>query len=283
MSTPTASAPLLAIDWASDELPTLPYVAHRLLMLTGSGEATAKDLAAVISQDPTLTLKILQVANSALYALSIEITSIRHAIVLLGLGEVRRIAFGAILAQRFLSVPIWLCSHAEALWRHALATAILAQDFTPGGEDDADLYTLGLLHDIGWIVLMAQAPKVYRSLADETNQGVAHAEEILGVDHQLWGARLAEKWGLPEPFQIVAYRHHRAMEEFQPPEYLIKIVLADHLAKAMGFGAFSEPLKPLEPNLVHRIGLNSETVTDMEEAAQDERTRIERLWRILLA
>ncbi len=272
------SGELLVIDWANNELPTLPSIAHKLITMASSDEAGPNELSELIGQDPSLTMKVLRAANSAFYALQIEVTSIKHAIVLLGMQEVRRIAIGSVLAERFLSVAPEAKKEAEDLWRHLLATAVLAQDLTRTGEEEPDLYTLGLLHDLGWLVLLAEAPKVYKSLVDEKELSLAQVERNWGVDHQFWGARLAERWSMPEPFQVVNLRHHNPLADFEPTEYLIAIYLANHMAEAIGFRALEAELEPIEPKALERIGLDEETFIEMIQAAQGERDRIDALW-----
>lgn len=272
---------LLAIDWDSEELPTLPSIAYRLLGMVTSDEGDVSELSDMISQDPTLTLKVLQAANSAFYAVSMEVTSIKHAIVLLGMKEIRQIVLGTILAKRFLTVAPEVRPHARLLWQHLLTTAVLAQDLSQGVEQEPDLYTLGLLHDIGWLVLMAQVPRVFMSLAEERDMTRAEAESSWGVDHQLWGGKLAEKWGLPEPFQIVALRHHSPLMEHDPPDYLITITLANHLSNSMGIRMLNTPLEDMEDGVLERLSIDRETLCEMEKAAIKDRDRIETLCRIL--
>ncbi len=272
---------LLAIDWASEELPTLPSVAHKLIGMAGDNEANASELAELIGQDPTLTLKVLQAANSAFYALRIEVTSIKHAIVLLGMQEVRRIAIGSILAERFLSVAPEVKSQAEALWRHLLATAVLAQDLSKTEFEEPDLYTLGLLHDLGWLVLLSEAPKVFNSLAAEESRTRREAEIRWGVDHQIWGAKLAERWGMPEPFQVVNLLHHDPLKDTCPPEYLLTINVANHLADVMGLKVLNTPVEPVPEEVLLGIGLDRKTFEEMEKAVHTEKDRIDALWRIM--
>ncbi len=274
---------LLAIDWESEDLPTLPSIAHKLIEIAGRDKVEPSELSDIVSQDPTLTLKILQATNSAFYALNVEVTSIKHAIVLLGINEVKKIALGACLAKRFMTVAPEVKAHAIQLWEHLLATAILAQDMGLDIEEP-DLYTLGLLHDIGWLVILAQAPKVFNAITEESELSRKDLEEAWGVDHQLWGAKLAEKWDLPEPFQVVAYRHHNPLIVMPaPPKYLVVITLANHLADFMGKKSLKAPLEPVSDALLEQLSLDHNTLADMEQAALDERERIDTLCGILMS
>lgn len=273
---------LLSIDWNSDKLPTLPSVAHKLIEMAGKDDNSAAELAELIGQDPTLSLKVLQAANSAFYALRIEVTSIKHAIVLLGMQEVRRIAIGSVLSEKFLSVSPEAKPQAVALWRHLLATAVIGQDLSRSDFDEPDLYTLGLLHDLGWLVLLSEAPAVFKSMAQEETRTRKEAEIQWGVDHQIWGAKLAERWGMPEPFQVVNLLHHEPLRDTHPPEYLLATSLANHLAGTMGIQVLNAPVEPVPEGVLKGLGLDLETLKEMEKAVHAERDRIDALWKIMV-
>ncbi len=279
---PQYQAGLIAIDWESEELPTLPVVAQKLFPLIGSPDISAKELSEIIRQDPSITMKILQIVNSALYMLSIEVSSLKHAIVLLGAREVQHIAISSILAQRFLTVPYEVANYAENLWRHSIATAVIAQHLTNGGENES-LYTLGLLHDVGWIVLMAQAPTIYLAMARDIKGDIKEIERQWGTDHELWGAKLAQKWELPKSFQQVALRHHDPLATTDPPSYLLRIHLANYLANKIGFKAFEgEEVKELDPKIMEYLKLDDSKLKKLIEQASQKSNHIKELWRLLV-
>ncbi len=276
-------AGLIAIDWSSNELPTLPVVAQKLLSVVSSSEVSTEEFAKCIRQDPSITMKILRVVNSALFSLSIEISSVKHAIVLLGRREIRNIAFSYIMSQRFMSVPPEVTGYAEDLWRHSLATAIIAQDFIPDGEK-VDLYTLGLLHDVGWIVLMSQAPTLYLAMARDINEDVKEFQGQWGVDHEFWGAEISKRWNLPPEFHKVALLHHDPFQDIDPPIYLLKIHLANYLAKISGFKAFSmEPDPVLDPRILEMLDIDQDTITEAIAKVKKKKEYIDTLWRMLIS
>ncbi|UKL13394.1 MULTISPECIES: HDOD domain-containing protein [Dissulfurimicrobium] len=270
---------ILTIDWAGEDLPTLPSVVHKLLAVASDDKKKISDLADIISRDPTMAIRVLKVVNNAFYSIGVEVTSIKHAISLLGFKEIVRITFGVVMSERFLTVAPEVRLYAEALWRHLIATAVIAQDLAPDGGEEADLYTLGLLHDIGWLVLMAQAPMVMIRLAEEEGTTRQEAEWLWGVDHQLWGARLAERWGLPEPFQIVALRHHDPFLELDPPDYLVRIALADYLVHYMGATVVNKPEKEIDPMVLGRLAICDDAFDEIKKSVKAKARGIEDLWR----
>ncbi len=273
---------LIPIDWDSDELPTMPFIAYRLIEMLCRQEIETAELYELISQDPALTVKVLQICNSALYGFGSEVTSIKHAIVLLGHQEVIQLAVSSLLAKRFLTVTRELKGHAEALWQHLLATAILAKEFEVDAEEP-DLYTLGILHDVGWLVLMAQAPKVFLSMAEEKGKSLMELQQDWGVDHELWGGKLLEKWNLPEPFQVVALRHHCPISDIVPAKYLMVISLANHLANGMGNRLLDVNQAGVPEQLLRAIGLDQKAYSEMLEWAESEKDKINMKSRVLAA
>ena len=276
---------LIPINWESHDLPTMPTIAHKLISLLSAEDRDTNELCTLIAQDPALTAKLLQISNSALYSLNTEVTSIKHAVVLLGQEEVIQLAISALLAKRFMTVAPELKDYANRLWKHLLTTAYIAKDF--GSDiDEPDLYTLGLLHDIGWLVLMSQAPSIFLSISDERNRPLDEIQKDWGIDHEYWGAKLLEKWRLPEPFQIAAFRHHQPLKDAAPPKYLLIITLADFLSKKMGNSLFDFNEEIATDDLMkvlESLNLDLDMLEEMISWSIGERDKIEGHLQLLAA
>jgi two-component system cell cycle response regulator len=80
---------LLQCILESDELPTLPTVASKLITLTSEEDTTLADIGDLVSQDISLSAKILKVSNSAFYSFPQQIGSIKQAVSILGINAVR--------------------------------------------------------------------------------------------------------------------------------------------------------------------------------------------------
>lgn len=264
---------LLPIDWNNRELPTMPSIAHRLIDMLCRQDLEAWELYELISQDPALTVKVLQICNSALYGVNSEVTSIKHAVVLLGQQQVIQLAVSSLLAKRFMTVPKELKRHAEALWHHLFTTATLAKEFEVDSQEP-DLYTLGILHDVGWLVLMSQAPGIFLSMSEEKDSSLEKLQDKWGVDHELWGGKLLERWDLPEPFQVVAFRHHHPLLDAAPPKYLLIIALANHLANSMGNRILEVNPAGMPVALLSALGLDQKAYMEMLKWAQGEKEQI---------
>src|SRR3989344_4142313 len=150
-----------AIRRSVRELPALPAVVLELIQSLGDSEVSAEQLAAKISQDQAIAAKTLRLANSSFYRLPRQVTSIAEATTILGLRTLRSVATAAGLAGGF--------AHSrcegfdfDAFWRHSIGTALTAHAIAQRTRQDVDAaFTLGLLHDIGRLVLISAYPAEY--------------------------------------------------------------------------------------------------------------------------
>jgi HD-like signal output (HDOD) protein len=223
---------------------TLPEVTMKIIKLVEDPDSTAQDLNRVISNDPALGARILKVVNSAFYGLPGQIGSINRAIVLLGLNAVKNIAIAASLAKLFRGGKIAASFDARDLWTHAIAcatgTRLLADKIGLGLPDEA--FLAGLIHNIGILVeIQARRTKfveVVEYLHREPAVTLRQAEtEILGANHEQFGAGLCRMWKFPSSFAYVTGFHHRPNELPQKNRTLTGLVhLADVLAARLELG-----------------------------------------------
>ena len=187
-------------------IPAFPPVAARVLGLLSGGEVAIAELDALINRDPVLASEVLGRANSSLYCLGSRVRTVRHAIAILGLVNLKS-AVSAAAMSRYLKASTILES-LRAWWQHSLAAAIIAQALAPGhGLDGGRAYLAGLLHDLGPMALLVAFTADYERLLGafaEDAQGATlerileMERSVLGIDRQAAGLYLAKKWRLPE-------------------------------------------------------------------------------------
>jgi len=147
-----------------EELPTLPAIAVRILELTGSDDASIKDIVDLITTDQSLTTRILQLVNSAESGVRGEVNSVQRAIVLLGFEAVRSAVLAVGIFQTFGNTPGRKASHfsREEFWKHSIAVACCAELLAiernkakgkEGRIDPSLAFVCGLLHDLGKVAL----------------------------------------------------------------------------------------------------------------------------------
>lgn len=157
----------------------------------------------MIESDPVMTMKLLRLVNSAFFALSRNVASIKHALVYLGLNTVKNLAIsvaavGALPGQGIKELPV------SSFLTHSIATALIAQRLARDFlciQDSSDYFVAGLVHDFGKAVLIQFEPKTYAAVLREARERQCPLHEVeiekFGVSNAEVGAMLAESWDLP--------------------------------------------------------------------------------------
>jgi putative nucleotidyltransferase with HDIG domain len=229
-------------------LPTLPAVALEVIALARNPRTSMKQIEEVVTTDPALATKILKVANSPFYGIRREISSLRLALVVLGMRQVRSLVIGIGVLKALSGGKSGLFDHA-ALWEHCAGTGalcrMLARRF--GLEFDGEEYVAGLTHDIGKLTLYQYMNKEFAqalSEAAERHEPLEAAEQrIMGVDHAFVGWWLADRWGLPDSLVEAIRDHHNPPAESRGTLAAV-VNLADAIARISGIGNSANPVTP---------------------------------------
>lgn len=196
------------------ELTSLPAVVMKAMELLNDPDASASDLGAIISEDPALTAKLLKIVNSSFYGFPSRIDTISRAITIIGTLELTDLILGSSAIQVFEKIPNHLINM-EKFWEHSLYVAVVARILSrhlraPSTER---CFVMGLLHDIGALVLYRQRPDASRQaleMALEQTIPLHVAErETFGFHHGQVGAELMRAWQLPASFVEIAQQHHQ--------------------------------------------------------------------------
>jgi HD-like signal output (HDOD) protein/CheY-like chemotaxis protein len=229
----------------------MPAVAQRVLDTVRDENAGAGDLAKVISQDQSLAVEVLRIANSAFYGHRGKVSDLSKAVILLGFSDVANLIMGVSVFRMVKGLGLRALDP-MAFWEHALATAVIAEGlakeagFRPPGE----AFVAGLLHDTGKLVLDQLHPKEYaeaiRRSAEEGKFLRDTERAIFSETHAFAGEVLATQWGLPEGIRMVMAHHHWPMaverEHYQHVQLIRLVYLADVLCKGMRFGSSGDGL-----------------------------------------
>lgn len=233
------------------KLPPMPQVILRAREVMEDPDSGLRDLARLIAADPALTAKVLALANSAYYGISGQVSSVQHAAVLLGqraLGDLIILSATAVLLEGDLA-GYGLRPH--VVWRHSLAAALIARSLArrrfPGLETDA--FIVGLLHDIGKLILNPFAPTRFAGGAAEPvpdgSAGLEIERRWFGLDHAEAVALACRFWRFPDA-QVRGLRYHHDPTGSSRSALAHIAHLADALAHRAGFGGGRGP----EPELV---------------------------------
>jgi putative nucleotidyltransferase with HDIG domain len=232
--------------YAIRDLPTLPVIARKVMILADDDTAGPEKLATIISSDQALSARVLSLANSAYYGHRAKISTIKHAMVLIGMNMLKQ-----------LSLSVLVCGtigrdgkDRTQFWKHSFATATASKMIAKraGIKDDDVCFMAGLLHDVGKVIIDMYFP--------------ADTE----ADHTELGACMAERWQFP-PALVSAIAYHHSLV----PEHLAQPVVACvHAANVCAKVALSAEGAEIAPEVLKALRFSQD---DFFETAADLRQR----------
>ena len=214
-------------------LPAFSPIAVRLMSVVADENVSFKEVARLISLDPVLSGETLRMANSGLYGRRQQVQSVLHAIAMLGLHRLTRLAVTAALWR---GMPNRNSPFIKAWWRHSVATALIAEHSSVLAIDYA--YTAGLLHGVGQLALFEHGAQDYLRLVNDAVASGLDLQEservVYRTDHAELAGLILEAWGLPEVVQDAAALHHWPNPGSQLADAVqVGCIAAEHI----GFGA----------------------------------------------
>ena len=197
----------------SKRLPTLPTIAMKILETVKNEKSGISEIGEIISTDPPLSAEILRVINSPYFGVRRKVTSVTHAVSMLGTSTVKNLALSFSVVKNYQSNGKRNFDH-NRFWKASIISAVSAKilsEYTEINGSD-DIFFLGLLHDIGRLAMAHELTDQYGLVIEKVcNEDcpVAIAEELVfGFNHMNVGKFLAEKWELPEEFYKPIGVHH---------------------------------------------------------------------------
>jgi HD-like signal output (HDOD) protein/anti-sigma regulatory factor (Ser/Thr protein kinase) len=220
-----------------DALPTLSPVAAKLLTLGSGDDVELDEIVSLIEADPTLTSKILGLCRRAGLGMSEQITTVRHAAVMLGLEAVRSAVLSVAVyelmegegerADAYADELMTRSTNAklvsarfdrEGFWRYAIGVATGAEMLTARhknlGFKPEEAFVAGLLADLGKPMLDFALPRAYARIIESAGKSglptATVARELIGTDHHEASAHVGERWGLPNVLVSIMREHHKS-------------------------------------------------------------------------
>lgn len=260
-----------------ETLPTLSPVAAKLLTITGSEDADLDEVIEILENDPSLSAQILGLVRRADRGVSSRVTTVRRAVLLMGLDAVRSAVLSVQVFELLAtskhrgpeldSIEPYGDAGAdrsgigfdrEGFWRHSIAVAcaaeLIAAEHKDIGVDPEEAFLAGLIHDVGKLVLEQVVPRAYVRVLHLAERRACNADEVelqvLGLDNHAAGKRLGERWGLPQTLQNVMWLHAQPVTAIPvsddgPLISIVAVARAVCRAKHLGWcGDFSSPADP---------------------------------------
>jgi putative nucleotidyltransferase with HDIG domain len=227
--------------WTHLRIPPFPKIAIQVLQLTNKEDVSMRQLGDLISSDASFSSEVLTIANSALYASRSPVTSILRAIALLGMNSLKGVCL-TVGVRGYLGNSLNRRS-LQAIWRHSLACALIAEELTDGCSiNKYSAYTAGVLHDIGRLAMVIIRPEPYDALL-MTHTGspcsvLACERDLFGFDHCEAGRRLIADWKMPPDFEAIVADHHSPRQKQDTWTLPALINLSCRMADSIGFAAF---------------------------------------------
>jgi len=190
------------------KIPPLPEVVTCLIAEINQPEPDIDKLATVISSSTGIAAKVIKTVNSALYSLRTPVTSVKHAVTLLGLSHIRSIAIAYGTMDALPKPDSDLFDH-EAFWTDSLLRAIISQSIARKifKSQAEEAFTAALLADIALPVLLSVWGEYYEPIIEEWKQSSKRLSEIerehFGWDHAQAGAWILQSWEFPD--EMVCY------------------------------------------------------------------------------
>lgn len=235
------------------KLASLEKINTALAGLVNSEQTFNSQIAEIIRCDPSLTARLLRMVNSVYFGLSAKVNNIEEAVLYLGLRQIRELSMATPVIEELekignaeLRLP-W-----NELWQHSIGTAVIAREIlattTIMVDDDTD-YIVGLLHNVGKVVMASCFPDALKAIAGRrfgSVHEVCDAEcELIGWDHARLGAAYLERSHV-SPEIVAAVRHHNDPAQAGPHSiYAAAVQVADNLVRFSGIRGGFENIPPV--------------------------------------
>lgn len=225
-------------------LPSIPYIIFEVNKLVENPSASASQLAQIINKDQGLVTKILSVANSPLYGIPRRVATIDFAIVILGFNHIKNIVVAISMMDAMKNMG-GNGFDQKKYWTHSLVTASAAKRLADdlGFPNSGELFTAGLLHDLGLPIINRYFPKEYLNIikaVQEENLDFHQAEiRELGFAHEEIGKILMDRWNLPETLSDIVLYHHEPANSEKNRQFTYLVHLADYMTHKLMLGDFA--------------------------------------------
>lgn len=215
-------------------VPSLPTLYGDLMAELNNEEPSMRNIADIVKKDIGMTVKVLQIVNSAFFGLRRNITNAHEALDFLGLETISSLTLGIGVFSQFENQKI-NSNLLTQLWEHSIKVGRLAQAIAKSENSKTahDAFTAGILHDIGEVVLAVNLPEQFQQAQLlVVNDGIPRSKAeklVFDAAHPEVGAYLLGLWGLPN--QVVeAIAFHHTPSGIEP--YMFSPLTAVHVANA---------------------------------------------------
>ena len=231
-----------------DRLPKLSPMITQLLAQLSKRNCEIHELVETVERDPMLSGQILRLANSAIFGRLRPVSSVRHAVAMIGTGALRKFALGSSIANLFSRTRMAKTFSIRRFNVHSVATATLLEMLSEElpFESGQDAFLAGLLHDIGKLLIAVSWPQQYDDILALTavnGSTLIEAErDVIGIDHAELSSLAISRWELSESIQTAACDHHQPPLSQGKPALSLGVHHADAYINHLGMSVLAVPL-----------------------------------------
>jgi len=254
--------------------PNMPQAGVKLRALLVKEDVSTGEIEEILRRDPGLATNVLRLANSAYFGIPSKVSTLKHAVMLLGVQRFSQIAVTACASKAMdVAVEGYGLSPGE-LWLHSIAVSTTAEALTKNRKlpETSDFFTPALLHDIGKLVLgefvKKELPKIEGLVANGVPFEIAE-KDVLGTDHAEIGALILSKWSFPSDLvNAVRWHHYPEAAEISTlqPEivYIANLMCQSNVDSESAEGQQIMPY----PSVLNQLNIKSEQYNAFAEKAR---------------
>jgi len=253
---------------------SMPEIVVKLNSMLDDPDCTTTDIGNEISLDPALTVRVLKIVNSALYNLSTQVKNIPMAITILGMKQLRDIVMTTSVIKKFHSIPADLVNM-NTFWHHSISCAISARTIAHYChlKNADDFFVMGLLHDIGKLVMYLVLPDQSREVLKKfqmikqqsADADVSNIEKSqFGFSHASLGRILTQQWNMPESLTTPIAEHHFKFAQFTMIEATSILKIADYISNQIQPSISPDEIEILEQECLNILKLDDDSLLELQ-------------------
>lgn len=256
------------------KLPSPPGIAVRILEAINNDESSYDELGKIISNDPALSTRILQAANSPYYALPSKVDSIQRAMAVLGCNALKNIALSFVIAKE-LRAKSQETFNFDFFWKRSVTAAVSADSISSLiGRKSDEIFVTALLQDIGIVVMYLCKPDDYIKVLEEKKASgypIATVENnIFGFNHQEAGMEVLKAWGLPPTiYQPIGHHHLDLDMAADSTDQEMMLMLSDKISAVYHGNRSAEKIHEIKELVSDRYQVDETQIETMIDAVAE--------------
>ncbi|OGI11150.1 MAG: hypothetical protein A2Y40_00750 [Candidatus Margulisbacteria bacterium GWF2_35_9] len=259
------------------DLMPLPTTVTAIIKLTKDPNSDLKEIVYNLEKDQAMVSRVLKLANSSYYGFSRQIKTISHAVVCLGYNTIKNMALTVSTYPMFKKGIVSYALEKGAIFKHSYAVAVGARIIAnkAGHPNPEEVYVMGLLHDVGKLVLDEQAKDKFINVIRLFSKGsitfLEAEEQVLGFNHGEIGSKVAEKWNLSDEIVETIRFHHHPSDASPNNKSVHMVHLSDVIVEMMGIGLGYDGLSyELNEASFEILGLKNSCMEELMVKIMDE-------------